>query len=151
MSKTKVKRPSKTRLVKQEPQTKRGDKWKSEDFNQHIMKKRERILLMLYEEAFIPKYLRTIWEWNSTYEFDEAVSQIWLDVSSIRPDRLVSWYEKGEEGEKGKGLYAVQRVVSGIIQREIRSENSRFHYLVRRRKAREVPISHLSDFTKRGI
>lgn len=151
ISMSKTKKPSKTRLIKKEPQTKRGDKWKPEDFNQHILTKRERILMLLHQEEFIPKYLHTIWEWSTKYEYDEACSQIWLDVCNIRPDRIVAWYEDGEAKEKGKGLYAVQRVVSGIIQREIRSENSRFHYLCRRRKTREIPISHLSDYTKRGL
>ncbi|MBQ0097498.1 MAG: hypothetical protein KBS62_00985 [Oscillospiraceae bacterium] len=109
-----------------------------------MMRKRDKILNELHQEHFVEKYCKSIWEFPNAYEYEEAVGFVWLDICSIHPKRLCEWYTQG-------GLYKVQQIVSGIIQREIKSQNSPYHYRVRKKKGVEVPISHLSDYTKRGL
>lgn len=102
------------------------------------MKTKNEILDELYETQFVDKYCREICV--NFEDIEDAIGTVWLAVCELDEKRLQKWYDEG-------GINKVRAIVSGIINRQLRSTKSKFYYQYVLKDCRNITKSMANDNT----
>lgn len=97
------------------------------------------IITELYHTRFVEGYAGRFLDERDTGDRDDIVQEIYLMVCELNGDFLKATYTAG-------GINAIRRFVSGLICRQLLSDNSKVYRKYRLHTRRMVPAAQVKEF-----
>lgn len=104
-----------------------------------MSKSKEQILTELYETHFVENYTHKLASNADMEMFDDIVGEIYVIICELPAKLITQIYN-------GCGINCFRRYVSGIINKQIRSNNSRVYRVYKRHMFKTIAASNLPDF-----
>lgn len=100
---------------------------------------RNQIIIELYNTGFVEKYTRKIANAEDWANIDDFICEIWLIICEIPQQNIVDMYNDC-------GINCLRQYISGIIYKQIRSQNSKIFRKYKQHKRKYIPISQVENF-----
>jgi hypothetical protein len=103
------------------------------------MKSKQQILMELYRTHFVENYARKIANDADRVFLDDIVGELYVIICEL-PERTIT------DIYNGCGINCFRRYISGIVVRQMRSENSKVYRLYKLHAQRHIPASMVENF-----
>lgn len=100
---------------------------------------RNQIITELYKTGFVENYIRKIANNEDWANIDDYICEIWLMICEVPQQDIVDKYNDC-------GINCLRQYISGIIVRQIHSENSVIYRQYKRHRRKNIPRSQVENF-----
>lgn len=103
------------------------------------MKSKQQILIELYRTHFVENYVRKIANEVDMMMFDDIVGELYLIICELPGNVITSVYNQC-------GINCFRRYISGIVVKQMRSNNSKIYWKYKRHLYNTIPASQVENF-----
>lgn len=105
------------------------------------MKSKQQIIMELYETNFVEKYARKIANDADRMFLDDIVAELYLYICEMPTDLITGIYNRC-------GINCFRRYISGVVFKQMRSQNSKIYWKYKRHAQRYIPASQVENFER---
>lgn len=95
---------------------------------------RNKLIMEIYELGLVQNYIKKIGFSNDLEIYEDVVQEIWLQITEIPCEKWDDLLAQGTEKDK---LKSVRGYITGLIFRNLRSENSKLYHKLKKHKKHE--------------
>lgn len=101
----------------------------------YINMNRDELLKYLYDIGLVQGYCRKLANSSDWNIIEDIVQEIWLQICEVPEEK---WSKLLSQGTKSDSFKAVRGYISGLIYRNVKSENSRVFNKLKKHQKKEV-------------